>query len=566
MSTTELFGEYQASTETPSSAPTDRKKGAVALHDEGSRGFLGTVRLRNDQTGEVILVPTPSNDPNDPLNWPQWYKNAVAALICCAMLMCNFLAAGPTIALVETAVDFFPDAADPASNPDAFDDAVAAVAYYFTTTSLLQGISNFVWVPLANKYGRRPVYILSYTIYLACAVWLVFEESYNGFLAGRILMGVGAGAAETIAPISIADIFFLHERGTIMALYTAFLSAGVAFGMVVSGLITIDHDWRTIYSVAAILISMTLLAAVLIFPETARDAYASRYEAECPLQNMGRQPVASDTELEHHGNQSASALRRRGYVQSLKIFTGVHTSESLWRIAVRPFGLILLPPVLWAALVESVTIGFLVAVTSNVDVAFEGSYDFESYQVGLCFISGVIGALIGIFAGGHLSDWVADVLTKRNGGVREPEMRLPAMIPPLITTPLALILFGVGIEQRLHWICPTVGLGLLNFSITSATNVCLVYVIDAYRPVAGEITLAVMGFKSIFGFLLSFYTNPWVDDAGFMDAYGSMAGIAAVVILGWIPLYVWGSRIRKATLSWPAVRFVRWSRDREVGE
>ncbi|ELQ42331.1 hypothetical protein OOU_Y34scaffold00215g15 [Pyricularia oryzae Y34] len=466
MSTTELFGEYQASTETPSSAPTDRKKGAVALHDEGSRGFLGTVRLRNDQTGEVILVPTPSNDPNDPLNWPQWYKNAVAALICCAMLMCNFLAAGPTIALVETAVDFFPDAADPASNPDAFDDAVAAVAYYFTTTSLLQGISNFVWVPLANKYGRRPVYILSYTIYLACAVWLVFEESYNGFLAGRILMGVGAGAAETIAPISIADIFFLHERGTIMALYTAFLSAGVAFGMVVSG---------------------------------------------------------------------------RGYVQSLKIFTGVHTSESLWRIAVRPFGLILLPPVLWAALVESVTIGFLVAVTSNVDVAFEGSYDFESYQVGLCFISGVIGALIGIFAGGHLSDWVADVLTKRNGGVREPEMRLPAMIPPLITTPLALILFGVGIEQRLHWICPTVGLGLF-------------YVIDAYRPVAGEITLAVMGFKSIFGFLLSFYTNPWVDDAGFMDAYGSMAGIAAVVILGWIPLYVWGSRIRKATLSWPAVR------------
>lgn len=145
-------------------------------------------------------------------------------------------------------------------------------------------------------------------------------------------------------------------------------------------LITIDHDWRTIYSVAAILISMTLLAAVLIFPETARDAYASRYEAECPLQNMGRQPVASDTELEHHGNQPASALRRRGYVQSLKIFTGVHTSESLWRIAVRPFGLILLPPVLWAALVESVTIGYdnlphtLVPFLGLIHVACAASY------------------------------------------------------------------------------------------------------------------------------------------------------------------------------------------------
>lgn len=30
---------------------------------------LGTVRLRHHETNEVILVPTPSDDPNDPLNW-----------------------------------------------------------------------------------------------------------------------------------------------------------------------------------------------------------------------------------------------------------------------------------------------------------------------------------------------------------------------------------------------------------------------------------------------------------------------------------------------------------------
>lgn len=30
---------------------------------------LGTIHLRNNDTGDVILVPTPSNDPNDPLNW-----------------------------------------------------------------------------------------------------------------------------------------------------------------------------------------------------------------------------------------------------------------------------------------------------------------------------------------------------------------------------------------------------------------------------------------------------------------------------------------------------------------
>jgi MFS family permease len=120
---------------------------------------------------------------------------------------------GPTIAIVQVALDFFP----PRSRNAPLDGAIAQVAYFFTTTALLQGVGNFIWVPLANKYGRRPVYIASYLIYLVTAIWLIFDHSYAGFLAGRIIMGFGSGAAETIAPISIADVFFLHERGALMA-------------------------------------------------------------------------------------------------------------------------------------------------------------------------------------------------------------------------------------------------------------------------------------------------------------------------------------------------------------
>jgi hypothetical protein len=106
----------------------------------------------------------------------------------------------------------------------------------------------------------------------------------------------------------------------------------------------------------------------------------------------------------------------------------------------------------------------------------------------------------------------------------------------------------------------------VNFSIVQGTNVCLVYVIDAYRPVAGEITLAVMGFKSLFGFLLSFYTNPWIDEVGYQNAYGTMAGISAFIILMWVPLYIWGKTIRHVTWHWPVISYIHWSDDREVGE
>lgn len=125
----------------------------------------------------------------------------------------------------------------------------------------------------------------------------------------------------------------------------------------------------------------------------------------------------------------------------------------------------------------------------------------------------------------------------------------------------------------------------MNFSIVQATNIVLVYVIDAYRPVAGEVTLAVMGFKcecshssilldskltkihvALFGFLLSFYTNPWVDQSGYLNAYGAMAGISAAILILWVVLYVWGRHIRHVTWSWPVISYVHWSEDREVGE
>jgi hypothetical protein len=75
-----------------------------------------------------------------------------------------------------------------------------------------------------------------------------------------------------------------------------------------------------------------------------------------------------------------------------------------------------------------------------------------------------------------------------------------------------------------------------------------------------------MGFKSAFGFLLSFYTNPWIDQAGYQTAYGIMAAISAAVILCALPLYYWGKAIRHATWSWPVISYIHWDEDREVGE
>lgn len=77
-------------------------------------------------------------------------------------------------------------------------------------------MSNLVYMPLIIKYGRRPVYIISFLIYGACALWAGLAKDYHEELAARIIMGFAGGSAECLAPLTIADIFFLHERGRIM--------------------------------------------------------------------------------------------------------------------------------------------------------------------------------------------------------------------------------------------------------------------------------------------------------------------------------------------------------------
>ncbi|OBT85854.1 hypothetical protein VE02_06087 [Pseudogymnoascus sp. 03VT05] len=491
---------------------------------------LGSVRQRHEHTNEIILIPTPSRDPNDPLNWSQGRKYYMATLICVAMFMCNFLAAGPTISIIETAMDFFPTAGQAGMG-----GAIAKTAYFFTATALLQGTGNILWMPLVNKYGRRPVYLGSFALYLVTEVWLCFTTSYASFLTARILMGFSAGAAETMAPLSIAD----------------------------GKLITIHNTWRTIYYVATALIGALILLVFFTFPETSYNRDPSMVNnSEASLEQ--EKPGFSG---EHVESESIPATpKRKSYLQELKIYSGTYTSEKLSHLFIRPLALIILPPVLWGSLVMSVTIGFLVAVTSNVASAYNTAYGFKAWQTGLCFFSAIVGSLVGIYIGGHLTDKMADWFTQRNGGLREPEMRLPSIVVSLITTPLGLVLFGVGIQYKLHWMCPTVGLGLLNFSIVQATNVSLVYTIDCYRPIAGEVTVTSMALKSCFGFLLSFYTNPWIEKVGYLNAYGTMAAISVAVLLCGIPLYIFGKKIRHVSWNWSVVKVVHWDDDREVGE
>ena len=253
-------------------------------------------------------------------------------------------------------------------------------------------------------------------------------------------------------------------------LYNASLNLGVASGAIIDGFIVKFHPWRYIYYVAIALIGGITLIVYATFPETAYIRELTPTDSITTLTSSGQRVRRSSKGEEagtseiHEVVSTAETRGDRGWLQGLKLYHGKYTDESLWQMTIRPVGLLILPPVLWATLVMSVTIGFITAITSNVSSAFETAYGFEAWQSGLCFVAAIIGCAFGILLGGYFSDWVADYFTRRNNGVREPEMRLPAIMVGAITGPLALALYGCGIKWQMHWIVPTIGIGLSKSS------------------------------------------------------------------------------------------------------
>ena len=71
--------------------------GTVLLEVETPLQLDQTARLKKGtgKNAHIVLVPQPSDDPNDPLNWPLWQRDCILFLYC----YCTILTVGGSVKL-----------------------------------------------------------------------------------------------------------------------------------------------------------------------------------------------------------------------------------------------------------------------------------------------------------------------------------------------------------------------------------------------------------------------------------------------------------------------------------
>jgi MFS family permease len=77
----------------------------------------------------------------------------------------------------------------------------------------------------AGSYGRRPVYLASTFIGIVASFGTGLANTWESLIVARCFSGVGVGAAMALGPAVVSDMFFLHEKGLKMGIWTVFLTS-----------------------------------------------------------------------------------------------------------------------------------------------------------------------------------------------------------------------------------------------------------------------------------------------------------------------------------------------------
>lgn len=125
-----------------------------------------------------------------------------------------------------------------------FDITVVQASYELTVYIVFAGIGPLLTVPLANVYGRRPVYICGNLLAAVTNIAAGYCTTWSGIIATRVFNGIGAGSPTAIGAATICDLYFLHERGFYMGIFTFFLTNGPHAASLFGGFIAQKLGWR----------------------------------------------------------------------------------------------------------------------------------------------------------------------------------------------------------------------------------------------------------------------------------------------------------------------------------
>lgn len=510
-------------------------------------GTSHLVDLNKDGSSQdqIVLIPTPSDDPNDPLNWS--YRRKMLQMFCVILYCYGGSVPGCCIYSIMPEI-----AADPNVNLS-LKNLNAGTGYSF----LFLGLGNLIMLPLAQQYGKRPIYLIGLIGVIGVNIWQPYITSNGEWIASKILNGLFYCTVESLPEITVTDMFFEHERATYMGIYGAALFSSNFAAPMLAGFVNDGLGWKWTIIIACIFCAVCVVFMFFFMEETNYErklkvvkdedgniigAITSNLNAVKSHTNGNSvEPITSaiDDLKQPLGNQavliddslSVVYKKEKTFWQKMSLTSGVQKENHLKDYIVAPFYMLRYPIVLWSGFLYGSSL-FWYSVLNATEALILGDepYNFSPAMCGLAYASPVIFTLLIYPYAGWSTDWIKIYFAKKNNGISQAEDRLWVLIVYMILGPAALILWGVGAAHGIHWFGIIVGLGLQAGLCIVGCISSVTYTLDTYPEMGVSAITVLVIIRNTMNFAMDYGITPFIENCGVQNCFIASAFICLFCI------------------------------------
>jgi multidrug resistance protein len=398
------------------------------------------------------------------------------------------------------------------------------------------GLSFFIWglgvgplflSPLSEFYGRRNIYLVSFTLFLIWLVPCAVAKNIQTMIVCRFFNGLSGSAFLSVAGGTVGDLFNRNELSAPMMIYTASPFLGPVVGPVVGGFINSFTTWRWTFYVLLIWTGAILVSLVLFVPETYHPVLLRRKA----------QKLRKET-----GDE-----RWKAPIEKLQR----SVAQTVLRSIYRPLLLLTLEPMcLNLCIFSAILLGILYLFFGAFQLVFENVYGMDLWQRGLVFIGLSVGMLFAILSDPFWRRIYAKLEHKHEAATGkaddpQPEWRLPPAIlgGPLVT--IGLFIFGWTIYPHVHWIVPIIGSAFFGAGTILVYSGIFTFLVDAYPMYAASALAANSCARSSFGGIFPLFGIQMYNNLGYHWATTLLAFLTLAMMPFPYIFFRYGGRIRQ---------------------
>jgi len=151
--------------------------------------------------------------------------------------------------------------------------------FHITRNIATIGLSTFVlgiamgpfWSPLAEFYGRRPIYLCSFLAFVIFLIPSALAQNIETMIVVRFFQGLAGSAFLSVSGGTVGDLFRRDQMQAPMAVFAVAPFMGPATGPLLGGVICSFTGWRWLHYVLLGWAFGLLVAIGVFVPETYRE-------------------------------------------------------------------------------------------------------------------------------------------------------------------------------------------------------------------------------------------------------------------------------------------------------